>query len=268
MVPKYDAFGREIGEDTLGGLGSGATADPAPEDGSPAEPVAAEPEPTPASQPRAEHRSDTGPARRLLSGGRWLIVLVSVLVLFVVPVVAGVVALVNTVGDATEVVRGGIKEGLEARPVTPAKPTVAPKGIAGRSLVRKANFAAALRNLRSSELRLRSLRLAPERIDVQLLTRDGRLRSQQVQPGRAIRQFGPDSGPGFDQSNTIPFALLKAGAPQRLARSGAAKLGVPVSTLQYLVPTLFSGKITWAAYFKRGRYVLGDASGRYQRSYP
>ena len=29
-VPKYDAFGREIGEDTLGGLGSGASADAAP----------------------------------------------------------------------------------------------------------------------------------------------------------------------------------------------------------------------------------------------
>ena len=134
--------------------------------------------------------------------------------------------------------------------------------------MRKANFAAALAKLRSSELRLTHLRLAPERIDVQLLTRGGRLRSQQVQPGGAIKQLGSDSGPGFDQSRTIPFARLKPGAPQRLARRGAAKLGVPVSTLQYLVPTLFGGTITWAAYFKRGRYVLGDAAGRYQRSYP
>ena len=67
---------------------------------------------------------------------------------------------------------------------------------------------------------------------------------------------------------TIPIARLNAGAPQRLARRGAAKLGVPVSTLQYLVPSLFSGRITWVAYFKRGRYVLGDAAGRYQGSYP
>ncbi|HYI17162.1 MAG TPA: hypothetical protein VD836_00560, partial [Solirubrobacteraceae bacterium] len=143
-----------------------------------------------------------------------------------------------------------------------------PKGVAGRSLVRKANFAAALAKLRGSELRLTHLRLAPERIDAQLLTRAGSLRSVQVQPGGSIRQLGPDSGEGFDQTRTISFARLNAGAPQRLARRGAAKLGVPVSTLQYLVPTYFSGAITWAAYFKRGRYVLGDAAGRYQRSYP
>jgi len=41
-----------------------------------------------------------------------------------------------------------------------------------------------------------------------------------------------------------------------------------VSTLQYLVPTVSDGRVTWAAYFKRGRYVVGDGAGRYQRSYP
>ncbi len=43
---------------------------------------------------------------------------------------------------------------------------------------------------------------------------------------------------------------------------------MPVATLQYLVPTKFNGKLMWAAYFTRGRYVLGDASGRFQRKYP
>ena len=89
-----------------------------------------------------------------------------------------------------------------------------------------------------------------------------------MQPGGAVKRFGSDSGPGFDSTRTIPFARLRPGAPQRLARQGAAKLHVPVSTLQYLVPTLFSGKVTWAAYFKRSRYVIGDAAGRWQRSYP
>jgi hypothetical protein len=89
-----------------------------------------------------------------------------------------------------------------------------------------------------------------------------------VQPGGAIARLGPDSGPGFDSSPTIPFGRLRPGAPQRLARQGAAKLHVPVSTLQYLVPTLFSGTVTWAAYFKHSRYVIGDAAGRWQRNYP
>ena len=284
-MPKYDAFGREIGEDTLDGLGSGATANPAPQpedgySGAAAEPVAAEPaaraEPPvfttqPQPQPRSERPGVTiplRPQRRRRSGRGLIFVFLFILFIFVAPLVIGAIAIFNTVDSATEAVRGGIKDGLESVPATPAKPAAAPKGVAGRSLVRKANFAAALAKLRGSELRLTHMRLAPERIDVTLLTRAGRLRHVQVQPGGAIKQFGPDSGEGFDQTRTIPFARLNAGAPQRLARRGAAKLGVPVSTLQYLVPTYFSGAITWAAYFKRGRYVLGDAAGRYQRSYP
>jgi hypothetical protein len=90
----------------------------------------------------------------------------------------------------------------------------------------------------------------------------------QVQPGGALERFGPDSGPGFDSSSTIRFARLRPGAPERLARQGAAKLHVPVSTLQYVVPSLFGGTLTWAAYFKHARYVIGDAAGRWQRSYP
>ena len=90
----------------------------------------------------------------------------------------------------------------------------------------------------------------------------------QVKPGGKPEQLGPDSGSGFDSASTIPFSRLDPGAPQRLARRGARKLGVPVSTLQYVVPSVFSGKLRWAAYFERSRYVLGDARGRYQRSYP
>ena len=174
----------------------------------------------------------------------------------------------GAVDGATESVRDGLNSTIKAIPATPEAAAVPPKGVSGRSLVRRDHFAAALGKLSGSELRLTHLRLAPERIDAQQLTRAGSLRSVQVQPGGSIRQLGPDSGEGFDQTRTIPFARLHAGAPQRLARRGAAKLGVPVSTLQYLVPSLFSGKIMWVAYFERSRYVTGDARGRYQRTYP
>jgi hypothetical protein len=90
----------------------------------------------------------------------------------------------------------------------------------------------------------------------------------QVKPGGKLERFGPDSGPGFDRSSTIAFARINPAAPQRLARAGAERIGVPVRTLQYLVPTNFNGSIMWAAYFTRGRYALGDASGRFQRKYP
>ena len=290
-MPKYDAFGREIGEDTLGGLGSGATAEPAEESeiaedgysGATAAPAPA-PEPTPPRaeqpvftttpqpqpQPRSQRPGVTIPLRpqRRRRGGRWLIfVVLFILFIFIAPLVIGAVAIFNIVDDATDTVRGGIEDSLKVAPGNPAKPAVAPKGIAGRSLVGRANFAAALAKLRSSEGRLTHLRLAPERINATLLVRGGRLRHVHVQPGGAIERLDPDSGPGFDPP-TIPFGRLKPGAPQRLARRGAAKLGVPVSTLQYLVPINFGGKVTWAAYFKRARYVIGDAAGRFQRSYP
>jgi hypothetical protein len=298
-VPKYDAFGREIGEDTLSGLGSGASAGPIPEvepapartEGSPlrddAEPLAPPPpqpqaftaapaQPPPPTftaapqqpQPQRPYVSiPMRPPRRRRSRRGLGFVILFVLFIFVAPLVCGAVAVFNTVDNATEAVRGGIKQGIRAIP-TATVPAAAPTGVTGRSLVRRDHFAAALGKLRGSELRLTHLRLAPERIDVQLLTRGGRLRSVQVQPGGSVNQLGPDSGPGFDGSSTIPFSRLDPRAPQRLARQGAAKLHVPVSTLQYLVPSLFSGKVTWAAYFKRGRYVLGNAAGRYQRSYP
>ena len=123
-------------------------------------------------QPRAERPSVTiplRPQRRRRSGRGLIFVFLFILFIFVAPIVIGAIAIFNTVDSATEAVRGGIKDGLEsvpATPATPAKPAVPPKGIAGRSLVRKANFAAALAKLRSSELRLTHLRLAPERIDV------------------------------------------------------------------------------------------------------
>jgi hypothetical protein len=179
--------------------------------------------------------------------------------------VAGLVFLIGhaTVKTTTDEIRRAI-------PTTVAPPSTAPapRGLGRRSLVRKANFAAAIRRLSSSELRLDHLRVAPERIDATLLTRGGRLRSVQIKPGGALERFGPDSGPGFDQVGTMPFGRLNAAAPQRLARQGAAKLHVAVSTLQYLVPTDSGGSLTWVAYFLHGRYVLGDAAGRWQRSYP
>lgn len=287
-MPKYDAFGREIGEDTLSGLGSGASesaapphAEPVPmEAGSPLrapEPAPAQPPPQPQptftagpAQPRPQAKPERPfvsiplrPPRQRRRRGLGFIVLFA-LVVFLGPLLVGGLVIFSAVDGATDAVRDGIES--IATPELPA--AVPPKGVSGRSLVRRDHFAAALAKLSGSELRLTHLRLAPERIDAQLLTRGGRLRSVQVKPGGDLEQLGSDSGAGFDTASTIPFSRLDPRAPQRLARRGAAKLHVPVSTLQYLVPTLFSGKLTWVAYFKRGRYVMGDAAGRYQRAYP
>jgi hypothetical protein len=259
-VPQYDAFGREIGANTLSGLGSGVApeAEAAPVETGPPEPSPPRPEPPSVSIPLR-------PLRRRRRRGAGFVVL---FVLFIVlaPLAIGGLVIFSAVDGATEAVRKGVA--TIAAPEVSAAAAVPPMGVRGRSLVRRDHFAAALASLSGSELRLTHLRLAPERIDAQLLTRGGRLRSVQVLPGGATKRLGPDSGPGFDSAGTIPISRLDPRAPQRLARRGAAKLRVRLSTLQYLVPTLFSGKVTWVAYFEHARYVLGDAAGRYQRAFP
>jgi hypothetical protein len=318
-VPKYDAFGREIGEDTLQGLGGSPSPAPvesawetrteadeatwqaaeqvevarrraaddaadaqaertedARQEAAGASRYTATPHPQRTalaaqlsgvlSQAAAARASAGTPSIgvRKRSAGRGCLIAFVVLLAILGGLTAAIVGLVNSVDVET----GGSSGGTKIIP-EPIKPQPAPKGLGAGSLVRQDSFAAAMKEIRTDGGgRLTNLRVAPERIDATLLTSAGRLRSVQVKPGGKLERFGPDSGAGFDRSSTIAFARINPAAPQRLARAGAERIGVPVRTLQYLVPTNFNGSIMWAAYFTRGRYALGDASGRFQRKYP
>ena len=314
-MPKYDAFGREIGEDTLQGLGGSPTPAPAEsawearterdeatwqaaeqvevarqraaadaadvraertedarQDAAGASRYTATPDPERTAlaaqlsgvlSQAAATRASAGTAGigvRKRSAGRGCLIAFVVLLAILGGLTAAIVGLVNSVDVETG--------GSSSRPkIIPD--AIKPKGLGAGSLVRRDSFSAALNEIRTKGGgRLTNLRVAPERIDATLLTSAGRLRSVQVKPGGKLERFGPDSGPGFDQTSTIPFARINPAAPQRLARAGAERIGVPVATLQYVVPTNFNGSLMWAAYFTRGRYVLGDASGRFQRKYP
>jgi hypothetical protein len=320
-VPKYDAFGREIGEDTLQGLGGSPSPPPADsswqqrtereqatwqaaenvevarrdaaadaadvqaertedarQDAAGASRYTATPDTTQRtalaaqlsgvlSQAAATRASAGTPGItvRKRSAGRGCLIAIVVLLSILGGLTAAIVGIVNSVDVKTGGTSGGTTKSLPDL----LKPKPAPKGLAPRSLVRADTFAAALTQIRTKGGgRLTNLRVAPERIDATLLTSAGRLRNVQIKPGGKLERFGPDSGAGFDQTSTIPFARINAAAPQRIARAGAERIGVKVATLQYLVPTNFNGSVMWAAYFTRGRYVLGDASGRFQRKYP
>jgi hypothetical protein len=291
-VPKYDAFGREIGEDTLQGLGN-ASSEPEQDwremEPVPAEPPRPDPQPAPAEpakpafvtkdadeaqrramaaqlggmlqQAATARTSGAQPTITVRRSGSAKGCLVAIVVVLLIggAVLAGVVSFVSSVSD--EVGKIKLPEIATTGP--------APKGLAGQSLMRPAAFSAALAKLRADEsTKLTHVRIAPERIDAQLLTDEGRLRSVQFTPGGEMKRLGPDSGPGFDTAGTIPYARLRPGAPARLARQGAKKIGVPVSTVQYAVPTYSSSELTWAVYFEHARYVIGDARGRFQRAYP
>jgi hypothetical protein len=290
-VPKYDAFGREIGEDTLEGLG-----------GSPAQPESAWQERTEREEATweaaeqvevarieaaatAQDAQDerTEDARQAAAGdSRWTapatptitvrrsgaakgcLVTIVVVLLIGGAALAGILSLVNSVdidGGADAIIKR-----IEAPKVDDGpKPT----GLGEGSLMRRADVAAALRQLSASEdVKLTNLHLAPAQINATLLTNEGRLRHVQIKPGGKLERFGSDGSPGFDSVPTIPFSRLDPGAPQRLARRGAKAHGVPLSELQYAVPQNISGKVRWLVYFTRGRYVIGNAAGRFERKLP
>jgi hypothetical protein len=286
-MPEYDAFGREIGEDTLSGLGgtsSGSTweqteSEPAFED---AEPVEREPAPEP-EPARFEHvhapAGDDEAQRKLLAAqlgdalsqaartprpkrsgaAKGCLIAFVVLIAFGGAIIAGVVSFVSSVDLDT----GG--ESIISPP--DFQPEEAPTGMEGESLARPANFAAALREISRAGGGVTNLRVAPDRIDATLKTPEGRLRHVQIKAGGELERIGPDSGPGFDSSETIPVSRLKPPALARLIRRGAKEVGVPVSEFQYAVPQQIGG-LRWVVYFTRSRYVIGDARGRFEREYP
>ena len=318
-MPKYDAFGREIGEDTLEGLGGTPAAPdsaweertareeatweqaervevarietaadakdaaaehaedarqqaagdsrwtaPAPADGTETKRRQLAGQLSGALQQAATQRSSGTPTitvRRSGSAKGCLIAIVGVLAIFGV-VIAGIVSFIGSVN-----IDGAKAPSIITAPKLDQGPK--PTGLGEGSLMRRADIAAALRQLRSDEgTKLTNLRLAPERIDATLLTDEGRLRHVQIKPGGKLERFGGDSGPGFDTVGTIPYSRLRPGAPERLARRGAEEHGVPISELQYAVPQEISGKVRWVVYFTRGRYLIGDAAGRFQQKFP
>ena len=199
--------------------------------------------------------------RRSGSAKGCLIALVVVVLIFGA-VIAGVISLVSSVDSG-----GSGSTAIINAPTLEQGPK--PKGLGEGSLMRRADVAAALRKLSADEdTKLTNLRLAPERIDATLLTDEGRLRHVQITPGGKLERFGSDSGPGFDTASTIPYSRLKPGAPERLARRGAKEHGLPITELQYAVAQDISDKVRWVVYFTRGRYVIGDARGRFERKYP
>ena len=150
----------------------------------------------------------------------------------------------------------------------PAQPPPAPPtGLGPRSMIRHAHFAPALAKLRHHLGRLTSLRLAPDGIVAQLVTRTGRLRNVQIGYKNDLREISL-TGPGFTNVPTLSFASIDTRAPERLVRGAAAKAHIKATSLEYLVLTrAFTDSITWFAYFKNGHHYAGDTAGHLIRAF-
>jgi hypothetical protein len=268
-VPEYDAFGREIGENTLSGLAGDAppaqpTPQPQPAPAPTPEQAAATPKQVTFSVPEGAPVTVVPGARRRRAGG--IGCLVGLLILGVV--VAGpVIAIFTFVGSASEVIDDVTdaidSETLDIPEVTPPDATPPPVGITGRSLIAKDNFAGALQRLRKEDVRrLGLVRLAPERLDVTAV-RGGKQRLMQIRADGELVKF--DATPG---GTPRPLALseLDPAAPARLVRGSAERYRVNPKGIDYLVASPSGdGGHAWVAYFKNGTYIQGDARGRVVR---
>ena len=300
-MPKYDAFGREVGEDTLAGLGgdnnvsTGASATPLgdwTEDqveaaasygatAAPDAPPTPEPTPEPPPMPTPEVGSGfpgesglqvAGPRVirvRRRTGLGCLVGLVVLLAIAAAPIIA-IVSVVGGAGDAFDEITGAIDSAPDIDSVTrapdalepPAKP---PTGLGGASMVAPANFGKGLKQMEQAVPgKVMSIRLSPDRIDAQLV--DGRRqRSAQVNfEGELVRGT---TTPNTTNIDGIAYPDIDRSAPARLVRGSAARFNVREKGINYLVlsPDSISGGQRWIAYFKNGIYVEGDRNGKVVR---
>lgn len=270
---EYDAFGRKAGEDPLEGLGwthSDDAADRAPEPAPPA-PAAADapPKPPGAFDADAALRAEVqAQGRRVADAGRRVRVVARIATLLVLAGI-GAAVMADRIDTQTDTGPPDITIPVfgpgDETTTPPAAPAAPPAGLSSRSLLRGANFGGAMRALRArGPGRIANLRVAADRIDVQLRTGDGRLRNVQIVPGPGVRELSV-SGTGFGHVGTFPYAAVDPNAPERFVRQVARRQGRPASHVEYLVLTSFLDDLRWSLFLDDGTHFTADAHGRLQR---
>lgn len=249
----YDAFGNKVGDDPLGGLGAGTS--------------------SPSGMPGDE------PPRR------WpAIVAVLVAVALIGAVAAGgALLLAGSTADeeaddpAPAVAEAPVPEtpadperpAAPQRPAEPEPPAAAqparpPRGLQPGSLLRRANFTVALRRLRAeAKGEPRNLRVEAERVDVQVVLRDGRLRSAQARWDGEVRVLSTTPTP-VGGLRGFPWSAVDRGAPQRLVRSATGRARRPATSFNYAV-LLDAAGLRWSAFLKSGAAFIAAPSGRIER---
>lgn len=275
VVPSGDAMG---GGTVSGGAMGGGT----PSGGATATATAAAaraaspfftPTPTPVSPPPPAPAAvftggvipalpDYGPSKRSALGR---VVGLFMVLLFVAPFAIGGLVAYNAFHTAkvTIPIVKSIRDLAPANPSNNAKPTAAPTGVTGASMLRAANLDRALRAARRDPGgHLGLLRVAPARADLQLARKGGGLDLLQLTAdgGRTLVQT-----PGTAPSKAISFSKIDTKAPARLVRAAAKRLHRAPAAIDYVVLLDVLGGPRWSAYFTGGAAFQGDAHGHVTR---
>lgn len=273
MTKRYDAFGREIDEDTLEGLGAGARRGTAPGEDRPTAGAAPPAAPVPAAP---------APASRSASGSRWPGVLLRLGLLVVVLAVVGkgVSAVVSTAGVADDVVDAFKKLDAtsETRTSSSSSSTTtvhpdgrttidgrtvsrsrAPRGLERGSLLRPAGFRRVLARLRARGGRVLTLRVAPERVDATIVV-GRRLRVVQVTWRGAVTDLVATNVPSGLPA--LALSQVDGAAPARIATRAARSLGRGTSRVSYVALSGTGGQARWTLFFSDGVFFTGSADGR------
>jgi hypothetical protein len=247
-MAERDAFGREIDEDPLAGLGwsTSRTPDPPTMHAAVREPVA-EPEP-PVMAPPPPQRSSAPPTVRYRGRrrGRGFIALL-VLLSIGVAAAGGIFSLGQMAGDAVDDLQGAIREAV---PTAVAPP---PTGNEAGSLLRTRDLKAALAKLPPGDIVL--LRVAPERIDAQIADGDQMQIVQVRADGGVTTVTSPAGNPGR-------AVKVDPAAPARIVRTAARRAGRDPDDVAYLVLTRFGPRAEWQLFFGDGLHFSASAGGK------
>jgi hypothetical protein len=265
-VGEYDAFGRKVGEDPIAESGWRSEV-------SPPEPVGA-PEPAVSEPPVVQ--ADQGPVPDIAFSPQQVARgLARVVRLFVFIVILGAIAgaLTTLGGNGTSGI-GSDRPAVSipslppedlTGPTTPAVADKPPAGLQPGSLLRRSEFSRAMTRLRARGFgRLTNLRVAADRINVQLVTPGGRLRNVQVDPGGKVREISI-SGPGFGFVGALAYDQIDRAAPERLTREAARRRETSPTRVDYLVMFELGDDVVWSLFFKNGAHFQADAAGHLQR---
>jgi hypothetical protein len=266
-VPEYDAFGREIGENTLAGLGGEsqprrepvAREEPAPRVEQP--PEQPDPSRVTLSVPKGAPITVI-PGRRRRTGGLGCFVAL----IFALIVGAPVVALIGFVGSATDVIDDVTDAFDPDTLVLPQDVLEPPVGITGDSMIAPANLAAALDQVRSENYRrVTAIDLRPEKVTFTVV-RNGRQRDLVIGYDGNLTPGDPSAA--NSASGTFGLGAIDRAAPARLVRGAAKRYRVRPQGINYvLAGPERGGGHHWRAYFRNGVYVEGDAAGRVIRRF-